>query len=56
MDIKEMASNECVSLEKGEDLHLTKLQMLEISEAINHLDCLISELELALDINNGQSH
>lgn len=51
MDISEMTGNECEALEKDEDLHLDNIQMLEIAEAINHLDGMISEVERALHLN-----
>ena len=51
MDIEEMKANECSALDKDEELHLDKVKWLEISEAINHLDNMITEVERALQIN-----
>lgn len=51
MNIDEMASNECVQMPVDEEPHLNNIQLHEISEAINQLDIMISDLERALHID-----
>lgn len=51
MNINEMKGNECAAPDKNEELPLDKVKLLEISEAIDHLDNMITEVERALHIN-----
>lgn len=51
MDINEMKGNECSAPDKDDESHLDKVKLLEISEAIDHLDNMITEVERALHLN-----